>query len=98
MASYIEPIRFALIVFPFLALAISFCFFYLLNIVKYGTFLVTRAVILYFLCFLFIVCILSGDLTTSGKGDGCPNDRAKDGAAFICFMATFQRQHGIGII
>lgn len=29
MASYIEPIRFALVVFPFLALAISSCFFYL---------------------------------------------------------------------
>lgn len=29
MASYIEPIRFALIVFPFLALAISSVFFYL---------------------------------------------------------------------
>ncbi len=29
MASYIEPIRFALIVFPFLALAISSDFFYL---------------------------------------------------------------------
>ena len=84
MASYIEPIRFALIVFPFLALAISSVFF-IYEYRKYGT-------------FLFIVCILSGDLTTSGKGDGCPNDRAKDGAAFICFMATFQRQHGIGII
>lgn len=29
MASYIEPIRFAFIVFPFLALAISSVFFYL---------------------------------------------------------------------
>lgn len=29
MASYIEPIRFALIVFPFLALAISSFFFHL---------------------------------------------------------------------
>ena len=64
MASYIEPIRFALIVFPFLALAISSVFF----IYEYR------------------------------KGDGCPNDRAKDGAAFICFMATFQRQHGIGLV
>lgn len=29
MASYIEPIRFSLVVFPFLALAISSVFFYL---------------------------------------------------------------------
>ena len=29
MASYIEPIRFALIVFPFLALAISSVFLYM---------------------------------------------------------------------
>lgn len=95
MASYIEPIRFALIVFPFLALAISSVFIYEYR--KYGTFLVTRAVILY--SFVFIYCVrIFGDLTTSGKGDGCPNDRAKDGAAFICFMATFQRQHGIGLV
>lgn len=46
MASYIEPIRFALIVFPFLALAISSVFF-IYEYRKYGTFLVTRAVILY---------------------------------------------------
>lgn len=97
MASYIEPIRFALIVFPFLALAISSVFF-IYEYRKYGTFLVTRAVILYSFRFLFIVCVFFGDLTTSGKGDGCPNDRAKDGAAFICFMATFQRQHGIGLV
>lgn len=47
MASYIEPIRFALIVFPFLALAISSVFF-IYEYRKYGTFLVTRAVIVYF--------------------------------------------------
>ncbi|WPG25587.1 hypothetical protein SFA90_04670 [Enterococcus faecium] len=42
MASYIEPIRFALVVFPFLALAISSVFF-IYEYRKYGTFLVTRA-------------------------------------------------------
>lgn len=38
MASYIEPIRFALIVFPFLALAIS-SFFFIYEYRKYGTFI-----------------------------------------------------------
>lgn len=53
MASYIEPIRFALIVFPFLALAISSVFIYEYR--KYGTFLVTRAVILYSFVF-YLLC------------------------------------------
>lgn len=97
MASYIEPIRFALIVFPFLALAISSVFF-IYEYRKYGTFLVTRAVILYSFVFYLLCAYFLVILTTSGKGDGCPNDRAKDGAAFICFMATFQRQHGIGLV
>lgn len=44
MASYIEPIRFALIVFPFLALAISSVFF-IYEYRKYGTFLVTLSLI-----------------------------------------------------
>ncbi|WP_409022965.1 VanZ family protein [Enterococcus faecium] len=61
MASYIEPIRFALIVFPFLALAISSVFF-IYEYRKYGTFLVTRAVILYsfvfyLLCAYFLVIL-----------------------------------------
>lgn len=61
MASYIEPIRFALIVFPFLALAISAIFF-IYEYRKYGTFLLTRAVILYsfvfyLLCAYFLVIL-----------------------------------------
>ena len=61
MASYIEPIRFALIVFPFLSLAISSVFF-IYEYRKYGTFLVTRAVILYsfvfyLLCAYFLVIL-----------------------------------------
>ena len=96
MASYIEPIRFALIVFPFLALAISSVFFIYES--KVWNISSNKGSYFVFFRFLFIVCVFFGDLTTSGKGDGCPNDRAKDGAAFICFMATFQRQHGIGII
>ncbi|MFL0439696.1 VanZ family protein [Enterococcus pernyi] len=58
MASYIEPIRFALIVFPFLALAISAIFF-IYEYRKYGTFLLTRAVILYsFVFYLLCACFL----------------------------------------
>ncbi|AFM71314.1 hypothetical protein EHR_12235 [Enterococcus hirae ATCC 9790] len=56
MASYIEPIRFALIVFPFLALAIS-SFFFIYEYRKYGTFIFSRAVILYsfvFICYVLI--------------------------------------------
>lgn len=56
MASYIEPIRFALIVFPFLALAISSVFF-IYEYRKYGTFIFSRAVILYsfvFFCYVLI--------------------------------------------
>ncbi|MBO0462571.1 VanZ family protein [Enterococcus sp. DIV1298c] len=61
MASYIEPIRFALLVFPFLALAISAVFF-IYEYRKYGTFLLTRAVILYsfvfyLLCAYFLVIL-----------------------------------------
>jgi hypothetical protein len=97
MASYIEPIRFALIVFPFLALAISSVFF-IYEYRKYGTFLVTRAVILYSFVFYLLCAYFLVILPLPAKGDGCPNDRAKDGAAFICFMATFQRQHGIGLV
>lgn len=54
MASYIEPIRFALIVFHF-SLSDLICFF-IYEYRKYGTFLVTRAVILYSFV-LFIVCV-----------------------------------------
>lgn len=54
MASYIEPIRFALIVFPFLALAISSVFF-IYEYRKYGTFIFSRAVILYSFVF-YLLC------------------------------------------
>lgn len=61
MASYIEPIRFALFVFPFLALAISSVFF-IYEYRKYGTFLLYRSVILYsfvfyLLCAYFLVIL-----------------------------------------
>lgn len=61
MASYIEPIRFALIVFPFLALAISSIFF-IYEYRKYGTFIIARAVVLYsfvfyLLCAYFLVIL-----------------------------------------
>ncbi|OTP11937.1 VanZ/RDD domain-containing protein [Enterococcus sp. 10A9_DIV0425] len=61
MASYIEPIRFALLVFPFLALAISTVFF-IYEYRRYGTFLLTRALVLYsfvfyLLCAYFLVIL-----------------------------------------
>lgn len=61
MSSYIEPIRFALIVFPFLALAISSVFF-IYEYRKYGTFILTRAIVLYsfvfyLLCAYFLVIL-----------------------------------------
>lgn len=61
MSSYIEPIRFALIVFPFLALAISLVFF-IYEYRKYGTFILTRAIVLYsfvfyLLCAYFLVIL-----------------------------------------
>lgn len=61
MASYIEPIRFAIFVFPFLALAISTIFF-IYEYRKYGTFIISRAVILYsfvfyLLCAYFLVIL-----------------------------------------
>lgn len=61
MSSYIEPIRFALIIFPFLALAISSVFF-IYEYRKYGTFILTRAIVLYsfvfyLLCAYFLVIL-----------------------------------------
>lgn len=61
MASYTEPIRFALMVFPFLALAISAIFF-IYQYRKYGTFILSRAIILYsfifyLLCTYFLVIL-----------------------------------------
>ncbi len=61
MSSYIEPIRFALMVFPFLALAISSVFF-IYEYRKYGTFIMTRAIVLYsfvfyLLCAYFLVIL-----------------------------------------
>ena len=61
MSSYIEPIRFALIVFPFLALAISLVFF-IYEYRKYGTFILTSAIVLYsfvfyLLCAYFLVIL-----------------------------------------
>ena len=61
MSSYMEPIRFAIVVFPFLALAISTIFF-VYEYRKYGTFIISRAVILYsfvfyLLCAYFLVIL-----------------------------------------
>ncbi len=55
MASYIEPIRFALIVFPFLALAIS-SFFSFMNIESMER-LFFESGYLIFVCFLFVMCL-----------------------------------------
>lgn len=61
MSAYIEPIKFALWVFPFLALSISTIFF-LIQYRRYGRFVLSRALILYsfifyLLCAYFLVIL-----------------------------------------
>lgn len=54
LAAYIEPIKTALLIFPFLALAISTIFF-VYEYRKYGSFLVFRGVVLYSFVF-YLLC------------------------------------------
>ncbi len=73
MASYIEPIRFALIVFPFLALAIS-SFFSFMNIESMER-LFFRERLSYIRLFLFVMCLFFDHFTVAFKGSRCSNDR-----------------------
>ncbi|MGK0612280.1 VanZ family protein, partial [Enterococcus faecalis] len=54
MSSYSEPIKTAIFLFPFLALAISGIFL-IYEYRKYGTFLLRRAIILYSFVF-YLLC------------------------------------------
>jgi glycopeptide antibiotics resistance protein len=61
ISAYIEPIKIAVLVFPFLALAISAIFF-IIQYRRYGRFVVSRALILYsfifyLLCAYFLVIL-----------------------------------------
>lgn len=61
MSAYITPIKVALLVFPFLALAISMIFF-VIQYRKYGRFILSRALVLYsfvfyLLCAYFLVIL-----------------------------------------
>lgn len=61
MSAYIEPIKTALLIFPFLALFIS-SFFFIYEYRKFGRFIISRAIILYsfvfyLLCAYFLVIL-----------------------------------------
>jgi hypothetical protein len=53
MSAYITPIKVALLVFPFLALAISMIFF-VIQYRKYGRFFFYRALVVYSFVFYFL--------------------------------------------